>query len=890
MLRALRPNLWLFLLLLFAFSGASSHAAVTVLNYWRLGENDPGAAAGATATNTTDSAGSVNLQFQGNASYASDVASAAANHTGSSLSVNFTNAAYATNAIVSTATDNFGIECWVKPTALGGGQIIAYNGVTGGGGSGGWGLIIATDNTYQALFGGAMSFGTNVATANVWTHLALVRASGISTLYINGIAVATNSSIPGTPGGRFALATTPQALGAQSFTGLIDEVRVFTFSPGQFSTSDLLLNQSPVPSVTMTAPTLLTTNTATLNGTVNPNGLPTAAWFQWGPSQYPYRYTTAITNLGNGKTALSVSQALSGLTLGLNYHYHLVASNAAGVVRSPDSKFWAPALTVNGNNPLILKHQTWIDTFGAKVLAAPDEISEGTDFSLALKADGTLAAWGANGTAEFDLPYIATNVVAISAGEAHSLALEVNQTIVGWGNNSLGEINIPANATNIVAVAAGSFFSLASRADGTVIGWGDNYYGETTIPANATNVVAIAAGGAQSLVLRADGSVIIWGDNSLHELNVPSGATNLIAIAAGYFHSLALRADGTVFAWGYNIYGQTNVPASATNVIAIAAGENHSLALRSDGTMVAWGDNSYGQLNIPASATNVIAIAAGGLASLAMRADGTVIGWGSDSEGAIDIPPGLTTLSLPVASTDNVNTNTPGSYQENYFVTNAYGIVATTSRNVLVIDSPSISNLSAALVGTNAADGRRITRFSAAVNPNGSATIVSIAYGLTAGYGAVSGTNILPGLFTPQATTIDVPLSPGFTFHWEVAATNGLDSIPGSAFSPDQLVAVPTAFLLGDANGDGIVDQSELNTVYSNYLPTSPWLLMTNLSGLGQTNVGFALSNSILSSYSVEISTNLVDWQYLGPATPRYLFTDTNAPAVARRFYRLSYP
>ena len=29
---------------------------------------------------------------------------------------------------------------------------------------------------------------------------------------------------------------------------------------------------------------------------------------------------------------------------------------------------------------------------------------------------------------------------------------------------------------------------------------------------------------------------------------------------------------------------------------------------------------------------------------------------------------------------------------------------------------------------------------------------------------------------------------------------------------------------------------------------------------------------------------------YLGPATPRYGFTDTNAPATPRRFYRLSWP
>jgi hypothetical protein len=209
---------------------------------------------------------------------------------------------------------------------------------------------------------------------------------------------------------------------------------------------------------------------------------------------------------------------------------------------------------------------------------------------------------------------------------------------------------------------------------------------------------------------------------------------------------------------------------------------------------------------------------------------------------------------------------------------------------VLVIDSPTISNPSASLLATNAADALRIVRFTASVNPNGSPTIVSIPYGLTAGYGAVSSTNILPGLFTPQTTTIDVPLSPGFTFHWRVAATNGMGSIPGSAFSADQVFALPSAFLLGDANGDGIVDQSELDAVYANYLPNSPWLLMTNVAGLGESNVTFALSNSLLGAYSVEVSTNLTDWQFLGPAIPRYLFTDPNSPAAPQRYYRLRYP
>lgn len=96
--------------------------------------------------------------------------------------------------------------------------------------------------------------------------------------------------------------------------------------------------------------------------------------------------------------------------------------------------------------------------------------------------------------------------------------------------------------------------------------------------------------------------------------------------------------------------------------------------------------------------------------------------------------------------------------------------------------------------------------------------------------------------------------------------------------------------MLANLNGNGIVSQSELNLVLSNYWPNSPWLFMTNVAGLGGTNVTFALSNSLAGAYSVEYSTDLVNWYYLGPAIPRYLFSDTNAPAIPQRFYRLSWP
>lgn len=78
-----------------------------------------------------------------------------------------------------------------------------------------------------------------------------------------------------------------------------------------------------------------------------------------------------------------------------------------------------------------------------------------------------------------------------------------------------------------------------------------------------------------------------------------------------------------------------------------------------------------------------------------------------------------------------------------------------------------------------------------------------------------------------------------------------------------------------------------MSILLTNYFASSPFLQMTNVAGLGGTNVTFALTNDLAGNFSVEFTTNLLDWLFLGPATPRYEFTDTNAPAEPQRYYRL---
>ena len=274
------------------------------------------------------------------------------------------------------------------------------------------------------------------------------------------------------------------------------------------------------------------------------------------------------------------------------------------------------------------------------------------------RAAGQVLVWG--NRLLTNVPPSATNVIALAAGDNHGLALRADGTVVAWGSNSSGQTNVPPDLTNAVGVAAGSTHSLALRSDGMVTLWGKILGINTTtnVPPEATNVVALALGpGAQhALVLRADGTVVDWG--SSYTADIPPTARNIVSVAAGAHHSVALRSDGQVVAWGNNETDQINVPASATNIVAIAAGWFGNAALRADGTILTWG-SSFGSAPESQGFTNVVDVAcpfnnySGSLSVcsfLALRSDGTVV----ESAGFISVS--------PPANATNVAAVAAGSY------------------------------------------------------------------------------------------------------------------------------------------------------------------------------------------------------------------------------------
>src|SRR5690606_506812 len=115
--------------------------------------------------------------------------------------------------------------------------------------------------------------------------------------------------------------------------------------------SVLSFTTTAAPTVTTEAATGVTSTTATLEGTANPNLAATTGWFRYATtspgtcndtfgSRAP---STGGTTLGSGTTPVAYSRALSGLMPGTTYYYCAIAESSAGTSFGAVRSFTTPA-------------------------------------------------------------------------------------------------------------------------------------------------------------------------------------------------------------------------------------------------------------------------------------------------------------------------------------------------------------------------------------------------------------------------------------------------------------------------------------------------------------------------------------------------------------------
>ena len=233
-------------------------------------------------------------------------------------------------------------------------------------------------------------------------------------------------------------------------------------------------------------------------------------------------------------------------------------------------------------------------------LSSASQVAAGDRHSLALKSSGTVYAWGANDhdqlgdsttTGDVAAPQLVQGLTAVkevAAGADFSLALKADGTVWGWGANDAHQSGAATGSTvqpaaiaglaEITQIAAGQQFAVALDEDGHVWTWGANDHGQRGSATTATTPTMLA------------------------------GVNGIVAVAAGAGHALALASDGTVYSWGSNQDGElgngtagtddaTPTPiANLDDVTRIAAGSHTSFAVHNDGGMSAWGRNDTGQL------------------------------------------------------------------------------------------------------------------------------------------------------------------------------------------------------------------------------------------------------------------------------------------------------
>ena len=165
--------------------------------------------------------------------------------------------------------------------------------------------------------------------------------------------------------------------------------RLMASSAGEFAEGKIFsfTTHNPPPAVITENATSITLNGATLNGSVNPNGATTMAWFEYGPNPNLVSFTaTDNQNLGSGRNPVAMDNTLSGLNTGVTFYYRLAAASVEGEVKgeikSSSTRIPPPAATTGTATNITTTGATFNGTVNPNGYSTEAWFEYGTDDTL----------------------------------------------------------------------------------------------------------------------------------------------------------------------------------------------------------------------------------------------------------------------------------------------------------------------------------------------------------------------------------------------------------------------------------------------------------------------------------------------------------------------------
>jgi uncharacterized repeat protein (TIGR01451 family) len=246
---------------------------------------------------------------------------------------------------------------------------------------------------------------------------------------------------------------------------------------------------------------------------------------------------------------------------GLNNVASIACGNVTFAVRN-DGTVWGWGRNPNGElgDGSQADHFQPVQAVGLSNVVA---VASGGGHSVALRSDGSVWTWGNNFYGQLGLGNFSSQpqltpvpvssisgVIAVAAGSNYTLALKSDGTVWAWGANHHGQLGYTgvnqvsptqiSGLANITAIAAGFEFAMARRGDGALFTWGDNQssqLGDGTTDSQSGLQQMIQLYGGIEIHYTTNGS-----DPTLDDPLVGSGSVLVD-------HSLTLKARAFKYGW-----------------------------------------------------------------------------------------------------------------------------------------------------------------------------------------------------------------------------------------------------------------------------------------------------------------------------------------------------